>query len=375
LRNEIHFFEHGMTQSSKKNRIIFIDLMRAFAVLQMVQGHTVDVLLANDYRTMDSPLFAAWFFMRGMTAPIFMFTSGIVFTYLFRLVNEPFFKNPRTIKGIKRFLLLVFLGYLLRYPTATIVDFSEVTAQQMKVFFAVDVLQLIGIGVLFILIFAWLAEKLKISDYLAFSLGAAMFFVPSVFFESINWSAFLPVPIAGYFYSGTGSLFPAFPWAGYLLSGAVLGSYLAKHPLVFKTGKFSITIAVYGIIFIVLGLLVELLCKIALGESLQWLSKYDIIFLRVGFVLILNSLVSFVALKIKTIPRFLILIGRNTLLIYIVHLTILFGSAWNPGLSAIFAYSFNVWNTVGTALLMILSMTVMVLLIHKFKIKDKEVVT
>ncbi|HSR16631.1 MAG TPA: heparan-alpha-glucosaminide N-acetyltransferase domain-containing protein [Ignavibacteriaceae bacterium] len=364
-----------MTQSSKKNRIIFIDLMRAFAVLQMVQGHTVDVLLASDYRTMDSPFFAAWFFMRGMTAPIFMFTYGIVFTYLFRLVNEPFNKNPRTIKGFKRFFLLVGLGYLLRYPTATVIDFSEVTDLQMKTFLAVDVLQLIGVGILFILIFAWLAEKLKISDYLSFSSGAVIFFGLSVFFESINWSNFLPVPLAGYFYYGTGSLFPAFPWAGYLLSGAVLGSYLAKHPLVFKTGKFSKKLAVFGIAFLSCALIIELLSKIAYSKEFTWISKYAIILLRVGFVLLLNSLVSFIALKIQTIPRFLILIGRNTLLIYIVHLIILYGSAWNPGLSQLFAYSFNVWKTIGTVLLMLLAMAAMVLLIHKFKIRDREVVT
>jgi uncharacterized membrane protein len=349
--------------------------MRAFAVLQMVQGHTVDVLLANDYRTMDSPFFALWFFMRGMTAPIFMFTSGIVFTYLFRLNNEPFKKNPRTAKGFKRVLLLICLGYLLRYPTATIFDFSEVTAQQMKIFFAVDVLQLIGIGIFFILIFTFLAEKFRFSDYFSLSAGALLFFGLSPLFEATNWSKFLPVPIAGYFYYGTGSLFPIFPWAGYLLAGAVLGSYLAKHPFVFKSAKFSANLAVFGIIFLSVALIIELLSKVAYSESFIWISKYSIILIRVGFVLMLNSLVSLIALKIDTIPRFLILTGRNTLLIYIVHLMILYGSAWNPGLSQLFAYSFNVWKTISAALLMILTMTAMVIVIHKFKIRNKEVVT
>ena len=68
--------------------------MRAFAVLMMVQGHTVDVLLSNNHRNTESPFFAAWLFMRGMTAPIFMFSAGTVFMYLFRLVNEPFKNNP-----------------------------------------------------------------------------------------------------------------------------------------------------------------------------------------------------------------------------------------------------------------------------------------
>ena len=82
-----------MTISEQKHRIIFIDLMRAFAVLQMVQGHTINVLLAEQFRNTDFIFYAVWHFMRGMTAPIFMFTAGIVFTYLFRSVKKPFSPN------------------------------------------------------------------------------------------------------------------------------------------------------------------------------------------------------------------------------------------------------------------------------------------
>ena len=91
-----------MSHQEKKHRIIFIDLMRAFAVFQMVQGHTIDTLLAENFRNIDNPIYALWYFLRGMTAPIFMFTAGIVFTYLFRLVQKPINENPRVKKGIKR---------------------------------------------------------------------------------------------------------------------------------------------------------------------------------------------------------------------------------------------------------------------------------
>jgi len=91
-----------MPHEEKKHRIIFIDLMRTFAVFQMVQGHTIDTLLADNFRNPDNFIYASWHFLRGVTAPIFMFTAGIVFTYLFRLVQKPFNENPRVKKGIKR---------------------------------------------------------------------------------------------------------------------------------------------------------------------------------------------------------------------------------------------------------------------------------
>ena len=364
-----------MTESSKKNRIIFIDLMRAFAVLQMVQGHTVDVLLANNYRNLDFPIFHFWLFMRGMTAPIFMFTAGTVFTYLFRLVNKPFKDNPRVKKGIKRFLLLLFLGYLLRYPSPTVFNFSKVSEAQWNTFFAVDVLHLIGFGIFFIMVFLFLSEKLKFNDYFVFVLGALLFFGLYPHFSKINWINIFPQWLAGYFYTGTGSNFPLFPWAGYVVAGGVLGSYLAKHPLVFKSYKFSINLAAWGIILIVIALIGNEIEIAVYGQSNFWTTSPNLIFLRLGIVLILNSLVSLISIKVESIPRIFILIGRNTLLIYVVHLTILYGSAWNPGLIAILDHSLGVWNTVGVALLMILTMTAMVYIIHKFKIRNKELVT
>lgn len=364
-----------MTQSSKKNRIIFIDLMRAFAVLMMVQGHTVDALLSNDFRNMSSPFFSVWLFMRGMTAPIFMFTAGTVFTYLFRLANEPFATNPRVKKGIKRFFLLVGLGYLLRYPTPSLIDFTYVTETSWSIFFAVDVLQLIGFGILFLVVCAYIAEKSKLTDYIVFAIISASFFFLYPLSSAINWVNFLPTPIAGYFYKGTGSIFPLFPWAGYVVCGGLLGSYLARNPLVFKTIRFSKLLAFTGAILIVFFFVINWIEKVFYGDPDMYYSKLGIICLRIGFVLILNAIVSFISIKISSIPRLIILIGRNTLLIYVVHLVILYGSAWNPGLVQAFGKSFNVLITICGVLIMFTLMVSMVVVVNKLKIKGKELVT
>jgi uncharacterized membrane protein len=365
-----------MTQSSRKNRIIFIDLMRAFAVLMMVQGHTVDVLLSNDYRDLESPVFSLWFFMRGMTAPIFMFTAGTVFTYLFRLIDKPFEKNPRVMKGVKRFFLLIAIGYLLRYPTSTIIDFSNVSEFGWRVFFAVDVLHLIGFGVLLLLICAFIAEKTRLPDFVIFSLTGLFFFLLYPPFSKVNWLEFLPAPAAGYFYTGSGSNFPLFPWAGYVVSGGVLGSYLAKNPAVFKTVRFSLYLGLAGLGFIFISLILKSFQAEYVGtDSYKWFSGIGVITLRLGFVLVMNSVVSYISISVESIPRIIILIGRNTLLIYVVHLLILYGSAWNKGLNHVFSKSFDVFQTVGTASLMILLMTSMVIGIHKLKIRNKELIT
>lgn len=349
--------------------------MRAFAVLMMVQGHTVDVVLSDEYRLSEYPVYAAWFFMRGMTAPIFLFTAGTVFTYLFRLIKEPFESNPRVIKGIKRFLLLVFLGYLLRYPTPTLIDFSSVSENGWHVFFAIDVLHLIGLSILFVIILIYIAEKLKTGDYLVFTIGAIIFFALYPLMYSVNWKEIVPLPVAGYLYRETGSIFPLFPWAGYCISGAILGSYLARNPDVFKTTEFSVSLAVIGSAFLLVAYAGNYIEEAIMGQSYLWTSSPNLIFLRLGFVLILNAAVSFISIKLNSLPKLVILVGRNTLIIYIIHLLILYGSAWNPGISKVFSRSLDVWQTVLTASMMIGLMIGMVIMLNYLKIKNKQLVT
>jgi len=364
-----------MTISEQKHRIIFIDLMRAFAVLQMVQGHTINVLLAEQYRNTDYIFYAVWHFMRGMTAPIFMFTAGTVFTYLFRSVQKPFAENPRVKKGIKRGLLLIGLGYILRYPTWTVFDFSEVSELSWKIFQAVDVLHLIGISLLMVLMVLYLAEKTKINDTIFFVVTASIIFFSSSFIYKVNWLSYFPQFIASYFYTETGSLFPIFPWAGYVVAGGVLGSYLAKNPLVFKTKKFSLLLAFFGSAFMLVSLSSDIMLNLLNVTVANIQTDPGVIVFRVGFVLVLNALVSFIALKVEKIPQLLILVGRNTLLIYVVHLIILYGSAWNPGINFFWGISFNEWLSVLAAIIMIFVMTLMVIGIHKLKIRNKELVT
>jgi len=100
------------------NRIIFLDILRAFAVIAMIQGHTIDILLQQSYRGKDSFIYYLWNFNRGLTAPIFLFTAGCVFTFVFKNKNLLFKDNPRVKKGFVRGLILILIGYLIKFPTS-----------------------------------------------------------------------------------------------------------------------------------------------------------------------------------------------------------------------------------------------------------------
>ena len=70
------------------NRLYFIDIIRAFAILMMLQGHFIDTLLSESYRNLNSNTFSIWLYFRGITAPTFFTISGLIFTYLLIKAKE-----------------------------------------------------------------------------------------------------------------------------------------------------------------------------------------------------------------------------------------------------------------------------------------------
>lgn len=352
--------------TAKTNRIIFLDILRAFAVFMMIQGHTIHTLLANEYRDLNYPLYSFWNTMRGFTAPIFMFSAGTAFTFLLFKNAVPFKGNPRVRKGINRFIVLLLTGYLLRYPTYRIFDFRYVTEESWKIFYSVDALHLIAFGLLFILTMAFTAEKLKLNFLFisGFSTLLVISAAPSIL--NFNWLDIFPIPIANYFTTDFGSIFPFFPWLGYVFAGGFLGYLLAAKPGIQRRNSFCFVISSLGIILIILS---------AASDKFIWdpdSTRINLSFYRLGFVLLLSGLISYISLFINNIPHFIKLLGRHSFGIYIVHLIILYGSAWMPGMWKFYGESFSLTLTLVSVIIMISLMTILAISFEKYGNKPKQ---
>lgn len=132
-------------------RIDFLDLMRFFALFMMIQGHTVYAVLEHSIRDGDSLGIEFWRFFRGYTAPVFMTISGAVFTYLLvKSIDDQDGRWRRLKRGWIRVGVLFFWGYFLRLPIDSL--WTPLSQGRLDVAMAMDVLQLIGFGLLTIML-------------------------------------------------------------------------------------------------------------------------------------------------------------------------------------------------------------------------------
>jgi hypothetical protein len=357
-----------MSQSfqNQEKRIIFFDLMRALAAIMMIQGHTIDCLLAKEYR-MGTAYFI-WEFMRGFTAPIFIFASGAVFTYLLFKEDGLFWKSTRVKKGFQRFWVLLFTAYLLRYPTAYIFYFGEVADFQWKIFFTVDILHLIAFSLLFIIGLYYLKLRFSLDPYVLYSISSIIILILFPFAKDYEWSNIFPLYIANYFYKKSGSIFPLIPYLFFAFAGAVFGIYLRKNKLKIFSSKLSIKFLIIGIFLTIVSLGVFLVEKKFLGEKIQFNSyETHLIIFRLGVALVLSSIFHLISLKINSLPVIISSLGKYSFSVYIAHIILLYGSAWTVGIGYFWGYKLNPVESILAAVSMIALMVFMVQMIIRFK--------
>ncbi|WP_445384899.1 acyltransferase family protein [Robiginitalea sp. IMCC44478] len=348
-------------------RLYFIDAMRAWAILMMLQGHFIDGLLDPVFRDPENPVFATWKYFRGITAPVFFTVSGFIFTYLLMRVPRQGVDNPRIRKGLKRGLQLIFIGYLLRTNL-----FGLLKGELYPSFFLVDVLHCIGMALLVIIGLYLLSVRVhqKLLPILLFSISIGLFlFEPLYKTATYSW---LPDALANYLTKANGSVFTIIPWVGYTTFGGFLSLWFRKFANVKGMYLWSIAISML------------------LGTCLIWYSSpffswlyensgielfrmvvsNNYLFIRLGDVMLVFAV--FMILRSLMKQRVFLQIGQNTLSIYVIHFIILYGSFAGIGLYRFWHHQLSPEVAVTGALIFMISCSYLALLYDRHEVFVRE---
>jgi uncharacterized membrane protein len=349
---------------SSQSRVAAVDFARVVAIMLMIQGHTLDVLLAPAYR--EGFAFNCWVFMRGLTAPTFLLLSGFSFSLSTIRHWDSYVRPSRSLwRRLRRFGSFIFLGYVMHLPARSLQGFRSLGAAGWQSGLQVDVLQCIGLTLIALQLLVLAARSQRWFGVLAGIFAVAIVGVSPVFW-AMDWSNHVPFSVAAYLNSQTGSLFPLFPWAGYIFAGASAGCIWARYRSI--CGALLGRVPYLGSpILIATGLLLAYSCVGIYGNADFWNASPDLFLVRVGCVGVLMGIVSYVEPKLRIPGRFLHSLARESLLIYFVHVCILYGSIWNPGVRQWLGSNFPPLPILGFVLLLLGSMVLLALGWNKAK--------
>lgn len=338
---------------SGATRVIFIDLARALAVVFMLYGHTVDALLAPAYRS--GRVFDVWQFQRGLTSCLFLLLSGFAFSIATtRHWASHLAASPALLKRVRRFALFIFLGYAIRFPVPSLFGIAHATDAEWKQLIGVDVLQLIGVTFLGVQLLVMVSRSRRVFSALAI-LAALALTMSAPWAWSHDWSR-VPEWLASYVTPNQGSLFPLVPWSAFVLAGAALGQFYARWGATHHVRYANRVLLIPGVTLVILALWLTSRQVAFFGNTPHSYVPGNIL-LRAGVCLVIVGLIAHASRGIGQLPHVFGAVAQESLLIYVLHLGIVYGSVWAPGLLTTFGATRTPLELLPIVGLLILSMT------------------
>jgi uncharacterized membrane protein len=300
----------------RANRELYIDVFRGLMALAMVQGHVFDTLLEPAARAQPWYQFQQLF--HGSTAPGFLFASGFVAG----LPRAPLSWRAMR-RRARRLLFVLGVGYALRLPYLSLWKIlNEGTPAEKAAAVACDALHAIAVSQLFVLLLQRVFGRHWVW---AAGIAAAVVIAASPLAWRPGATSELPLPLAAYVSPlRAPSQFPLFPFAAFVLAGTLAGAQLGRQDAEVRRRR---TLA-WGGALAALGLALALPLA---GVVDFWGPSPAYVLLRLGGLLLLLRVVEQATARASRLVRPLALLGHETLLVYVLHLLLLFGGVLGAG--------------------------------------------
>jgi uncharacterized membrane protein len=321
-------------------RLRFIDLARTVAIVMMLEGHFVDLVLAEEFRRPGWLPYDVWNYIRGLTAPLFFTVTGLVFAFLLcRHDGEPgFFGLKRVRRGAWRAVELFFWGYMLQLDARRIPE--TLAAGGGGWLFAFHVLQCIGAGLLAMITLYGLRRLTRLGPTWAwFALAGLAAYFGGIALATVPPDTGFPASAPAWLknmFKGPHSVFPVLPWLGFTMYGATIGAFLRRHESHVKHPAFPWLFLGTGLVFRFAGwhadeAALRLVAWLGGREPLVAISWFH---LRAGEAFIIIGLLMAWENRRGIRESWILNIGRNTFPIYVIHVIVLYGGVFGIGLKS-----------------------------------------
>nr|WP_320132254.1 heparan-alpha-glucosaminide N-acetyltransferase domain-containing protein [uncultured Holophaga sp.] len=325
----------SLSDLSPSRRCEWIDLLRGWAVIVMIEVHVVNLYVHPGW-------VPTWLnFLNGLVAPSFILCAG------FSLVLSTF-RPDGTLRPFgptaRRLGFILICAYALHAPGLTLAEWTVLLyPARARELFKVDVLQCIVFSLLFLQGVARLCRRPGRFGWAALMLALACALVaPHLWARGVGDGLWLPVRglLNGNPDRGVTALFPLFPWLAFAAFGSVLG-VLYRHFRVMPAGEGRARWS-EGRWLLILGLGGLLLAVWGTRYAPTWLwsgswpreeawrlhnTTLPSVLQRFGIVCMAGALLGWIERVRPRLPgrNPVLAAGAESLLLYMFHLFLLFG--------------------------------------------------
>lgn len=312
-------------------RLSFIDLLRGWAVIVMIETHVVNATIRPEVAA--QPWFDIINFINGLVAPTFLFASGMAYAVTTRRKLDSYLSfGAPLFRQLWRLLFILLLGYGLHIPRFNLGQMLEgVSERQWLVFFQVDVLHCIAVSLLMLQIMLLIVRTERRLYRIAAGLTVVLLFATPPMW-SVDWLQVVPAPLAAYLNGLHVSLFPLFPWSVFLLAGAIAGHLFGESQKQAPAGGEGLRVFPHGAFARAGGALIGgsvLLLPLGFVYPTYdyWRYSPSYVLLRLGIVVLLCAGMMLYEQRKSVSPKSLVtLVGRESLLVYATHLLLIYGN-------------------------------------------------
>ena len=308
---------------NKGGRYGFIDLFRGLALVVMIETHIVNAYLPGEVR--HRPFFFWLTFINGLVAPSFLFASGFSIMLqgkrhwenwlLFRL---PFWQQMRRLGFI---MLVAYYSHLDRFKLSKYLHPEDPDIWRKAL--QVDILQCIVASLLIVHLLVLVFRKPDRLALGAFSLAMGITLLTPLIWAR-DFTQTLPLGIALFLNPHGISLFPLFPWIVFILAGttaAILFLRSAERGTDERLMRWAFP---GGIALIAAGLLGRFLPFTLPGHNHFYTTSPLYVIIRLGCVFVVCASLYFLEKYKNFRPGPLLVAGQESLLVYGVHLWLIF---------------------------------------------------
>jgi uncharacterized membrane protein len=318
----------AVSPEPSRPRYLFIDLFRTIIILLMLEGHVVRQFLSPEMKS--TTLFFLHEIFHGITAPAFLFGAGLTFVISsHRRWKEYHRWGPELERRFRRILMIFCLGIFLHLPFFSFRKvLFEATPRDLLVLFQSDVLTCISVGLLTLhLLLLFFRREDRFQGAVIVSLIVTVIATPVVW--EIDFLHYTPLLLAQLSNSLHGSPFPLFPFLGYLFAGVAVSNRFVIAAEAGAVPEFMKRLAIGGTLAFTAGLLSAAIPFSIYRAVDFWYTSPAYFLIRLGVLFVATAAVWRAGRSMPRALGSLLVLGKESLLVYVLHLLVLYGSVLN----------------------------------------------